>query len=486
MRRAIVLVLLAALPVAAAPNAAFDKSGIADWTKSPEPTAEPTFKPPVAKRMKLKNGMALLVVENHKLPIVALTLLVPGAGAAADPTGKGGLASFTADLLDEGAGGLSAIEIAEESDRLGATISAGAGIDAAEVSAQTLTKTLDPTLDLILKIVTQPAFDPKEADRVKGDRTTSLEQRRDRPREVAALMLSAALYGIKSAYGHPATGLREEFKDLTVADAQTFYKERWNPAAMTLVVAGDVDAAALKTKLDAGLGAWKPAGAKKPVRPVATPQKLTHRLLLADRAGAAQSDVRVGLVGLDRKDKRYYAFEVLATTLGGGFTSRLTQRLREQLGITYGAGAGMDWRLQPGPFVIGTAIVTPETAKGMTETFKILDDLAANDVPAAELEKSKQNLIRALPAMFDTNSSTTDALAELALHGLPDDWYTRYADSIRKVTAKDVKAVAKAVIPSGKMVIAIVGDMSKIRADLDKLNLGEAQMHDLYGLPLAK
>ncbi|MDB4958778.1 MAG: peptidase domain protein [Myxococcales bacterium] len=483
MRRALIVVVLAALPVAAAP---FDKSGITDWTKAPEPTAEPTFKAPVAKRLKLKNGMGLLVVENHKLPIVALTLLVPGAGASADPTGKGGLAELTADLLDEGAGGLSAIELAEESDRLGASINVGAGVDAAEMSVQTLTKTLDPTLDLIAKIVTQPAFDPKEADRVKGDRMTTLEQRRDRPREVVAIMLEAALYGIKSAYGHPASGIREEFKDLTVKDAQTFYKEHWSPAAMTLVVAGDVDAAALHAKLDAVLGVWKPAGAKLPVRPVVAPQKLTHRLLLADRPGAAQSDVRIGLVGLDRKDKRYYAFEVLATTLGGGFTSRLTQRLREQLGITYGAGAGMDWRLLPGPFVIGTAIVTAETAHGMTETIKILDDLATNDVPAAELEKSKQNMIRALPAMFDTNSSTTEALAELVLHGLPDDWFAHYADSVRKVTAKDVKTAAKSLIPSNKMIIAIVGDMSKVRADLDKLGLGEPEMHDLYGMPVSK
>ena len=469
------LVLLVAATAAAAPPTALDKP--------PAPAPEPTFKPPVPKRLKLKNGINVLVVENHALPIVALSLVVPGAGAADDPAKKGGLASFTADMLDEGAGGLSAIQIAEETERLGASIGVYAGFDDAGLSAQTLTKTLDPTIDLITKIVTQPAFEPKELDRVRGDRLTALELRRDRPREVAQLVLSAALYGMTSAYGHPASGQRDEFKDLTLGDLQGFYKAHWNPAAMTLIVAGDVDATTMKDKL-ARLGDWKQPGAKRPVTPKATPAKVTNRLQLVDRPGAEQSDVRIGLVGPGRKDRRYYAFEVMSSTLGGGFTSRLVQTLREKMGITYGVHSGMDWRLAPGPFVISTAIVTAATGQGIAKTLEILDDLAKNELSAEELEKSKQNLIRALPAEFETNGATTRAFAELVLLGLPDDYYAHYADGIRKVTAKDVKAVAATLIPSKKMVISVVGDMSKVRADLDKLGLGEPAMHDLYGLPV--
>lgn len=468
------------------PPNVFASSGISDWSKPPAPTKEPAFKAPVAKRYKLKNGIPLLVIENHALPIASLTVLVRGAGAAADPTGKGGLAAYTADLLDEGAGGLSALAIAEESDRLGASIGVAVDVDAAYVSASTLSKTLDSTLDLVGKIITQPAFDDKEADRVKGDRATALELRRDRPREVAANILNAALYGGGSPYGHPTAGTREEFKTLGVADARAFYKERWNPAALTIVVAGDVDPKALKAKLDAQLGAWKVPVAKKVPAPVTAPAKPGARLLLVDRKDAAQSDVRIGLVGLDRKDKRYPAFEVFRTTLGDGFTSRLTQRLREQLGITYGANANQDYRAARGPFVIGSAIVTPATGQGVGEILKLVDDLNTNDVPAEELEKSKQNIIRALPAMFGTNAATAGAFADLALHNLPDNYYTTYAAQIRKVTAKDVKAAAKTVVPTGKLVIAIVGDLTKIKPDVDKIGLGEPAMFDLYGVPLAK
>jgi predicted Zn-dependent peptidase len=481
---ALVATIVIASPALA--QAPFEKSPIKDWKAIPRPTAEPTFKPPVVKRSKLKNGVALLLVENHGLPIVSMRLVVPGAGASSDPAGKFGVAAFTADLLDEGAGGLTAIAISEETDRLGASIGASVDSDAAYVGVSTLTKTLDPTIDLVTKIVTQPTFEAKEFDRVKGDRMTELELRRDKPREVARIMLDGLLYGRDSAYGHPKSGSRETFKDIAIADVQAFYKERWAPSGATLIVVGDFDSKTLKAKLDAGLGTWKPTGAKTAVKPVAKAQKIDKRLLLADRKDAAQSDVRIGLVGIDRKDKRYWAFEVLSSTLGGGFTSRLVQRLREQLGITYGAGSGMDYRVAAGPFVISTAIVTKETGTGLTEIVKILDDLSTNNVPAEELDKSKQNLIRALPAQFETNGATAAAIAELVLFGLPDNWYASYAANIRKITAKDVKAVVKTVTPSKNMVIAIVGDVSKIKADVDKLGLGDAVMHDLYGVPVAK
>lgn len=488
--RSLLITMFLAAPAFAQPAAKVDptfaKSGITDWTKAPPPTKEPTFKPPTVRRLRLKNGIALLVSENKSLPIVSLSLVVPGAGAANDPVGKGGVAAFTADLLDEGAGGLPALGIAEELDRLGASFGAGVAYDAAEVSMSTLSKTLDPSLELFTKIVTQPAFEDKEVERVKGDRATSLELRRDRPREVAQIMLSSALYGARAAYGHPASGTREEFKAITAADARTFYAERWNPAAMTIVVAGDVDAAALKTKLDATLGAWKPTGVKKAAKIDTKPAKPGARLLVADRAGAAQSDVRIGLVGLPRKDPRYYKFEVYRTVLGDGFTSRLTQRLREQMGITYGIRSMQEWRVATGPFVIASAIVSAETGKGLAEILKIVDELAATDVPADELNKAKQNLIRALPGMFETNSSTVDAYTDLVLHGLPDSWYASYAANVRKVTAADVKAVAKSVVPSKQLVFSVVGDMTKIKADLDKLGLGEVAQHDLYGIAQKK
>jgi zinc protease len=482
----------AATSSAASSAALFATSKIADWSKAPAPTAEPRFAPPRAKQRKLSNGMRLLVVENRKLPIVGMTLLVPGAGAAADPQDRLGLASFTADLLDEGAGDLSALAIAEEQDRLGADFEVFADTDAAAVAMRTLSKTLDPSIELLAKVLSQPRFDDKDVERVRGDRMTALEQRRDRPREVANLLLSGRLYGARSPYGHPVAGFAGDLRATTAADVRAFYGERWDPSKMTLVVAGDVDEQALWAKLEKTLGAWKagavPAGGRRvpprPVTPATKPVTQLHasRLLVTDRPGAAQSDVRIGIIGPDRKDPRFFAFEVLRTTLGDGFTSRLTQRLREQLGITYNARATMDWRIARGPFAIGTALVTDATGVGITETLGILRELATREVPAAELEKSKQNLIRALPSELETNLATSGALATLVHLGLPLDWYEHYADGVRQVTAAQVRAAA-ALLPASSMVVAVVGDLAKIRAALDQLGLGAPVLHDAYGLP---
>jgi zinc protease len=481
---------------AASTTPSFAASGITDWTVPPPPTAEPRFQPPVARRFALSNGMALLVVENHELPIVAMTLLVPGAGAAADPPGKLGLASFTADLLDEGSGDLAALAVAAEEDRLGADVEAFVDTDSAGVAMRTLSRTLDPTIDLLAKILTQPRFEPGEVERVRGDRMTSLEQRRDRPREVANLILAGELYGPYSEYGHPIAGYPEALRGLTVDDVRTFHGEKWNPAKMTMVVAGDVDPAALRAKLEQALGGWKASPPRPTRRPTlmvsseaAVVRKLTgapmNRLLVTDRPDAAQSDVRLGLVGPAHRDPRFFAFEVLRVALGDGFTSRLTQRLREQLGITYGVRASMDWRREAGTFAIGTALVTASTGDGIAETLTILRELARRDLPRDELEKSKQNMIRALPADFETNLAVTGTLANLVELGLPVDWTTRYAAAVRKVTAAQVRQAAARLLPADKMVVAVVGDLAKIRAQLAKLGLGEPVLHDAYGLPLA-
>ena len=180
---------------------------------------------------------------------------------------------------------------------------------------------------------------------------------------------------------------------------------------MTLVVVGDFDPQGAAREARRGLGAWKPAGAKKPAKLVVKPAKLDKRLLLVDRKDAAQSDVRIGLVGLDRKDRRYFAFEVLATTLGGGFTSRLIQRLREQLGITYGAHAGDGLSRRAGAVRdLDRDRHAGDRAGPRRDRRRSSTTLATTDVPAEELEKSKQNLIRALPAKFETNAATAGTL----------------------------------------------------------------------------
>lgn len=480
MRTAVALVCTAA--AAAAFAAPFDASEITDWTTPPPPGAERSFVPPTATRIALGNGMIVLVVQNHRLPIVAMSIVVPGAGTASDPTGKPGVAAFTADLLDEGAGGRSAIQISEDQDHLGAQISLAAYPDAAQISITTLTKTFAPTIDLVGKILRKPAFQADDFERIKGDRATALELRRDRPREVARNVLLAALYGAESPYGHPGAGTRETFATIGLGDVQAFYRHHWNPAVMTVVVVGDVTPEVARSALDSAFGSWR--GTRTEVsKPASGASSSAPRLRLVDRPGAAQSDIRIGTIGIDRHDPRFFAFEVLSTALGGSFTSRLTQRLREQLGITYTAHANQTYLRGRGPFEISTSIVTPATGRGIAETLRIVADVAARPMPASELDKVKLNLIRALPESFEDNGATAHAFAELALFQLPLDFYARYAQGIRSVTAQDVKAVAKTVLAIEAMVVSVVGDVAKLRGQLAKLRLGNPVLHDRYGMP---
>jgi zinc protease len=252
---------------------------------------------------------------------------------------------------------------------------------------------------------------------------------------------------------------------------------------MTLVVVGDVDLAALAAKLDELLGAWKPKG-KKPAGAKLGVQKPKTLIYLVDRPGAEQADVRLGVVSITPKDKTAPAIEVLGNVLGGTFTSRLNRRLREELGWTYGARAGQRSWTGKSPFVISTALVTPHAVEGVAEVLKIVATLVDGDLPADELTKAQQNLIRDLPTSFATNRGMVASFAALVRLGLPDDHYAGYATRVQKVTAKQVRAVAKTLLGKGKLVIVVIGDAAVLRPGLEALGLGPVQLTSPEGKPL--
>lgn len=455
-----------------------------DWSKQPALGAEPVFKIPVPMRFQLTNGLHVLAITNSKLPLIAMGLVVPGGGSANDPAGQAGLAAFTADLLDESAGKLGALQISELQDRLGSRISTGASVDAAFVEASCLTRTFDATLDLFATIVTQPTFDTTEAKRVHNDRLTNLKLRPDRPREIATILLNETLYGAQSGYGHATDGYVNEFEKLDSAAARSFYEAAWDPAKMTLVVAGDINPEELRSKLQARIGNWKRSDKMALKKLPSSPANSGTRLVLVDRPNAEQSDTHFGLVGIKRTDPKRAAFEVAVEVLGGGFTGRLTQRLREQLGYVYHAYSSIDFRREPGPFSVVAAFHTPKTVEGIKETIAMVRDLAENDVPENELRKTKQNMIRSLPLKFETNRGIVNAYKVVALEDLPLDWYDRWLKEISKVSATDVRDAAKELLPEKRLVFVLVGAVPVIRSGLEDLGLGPTKLYDLNGMPI--
>lgn len=481
----VLLSLFATAQAFAQPAAApWTSSSVKDWSTPPKPGLEKNFQAPEAKSLRLANGMRVLVIENHALPLVSIAVMVVGAGSAADPVDKFGVADFAADMLDEGAKDLSALDIASLKERLGASISVSANIDYAMVRVSTLRKTLKPTIQLLAAILGEPSFNADEAKRLRGDLITHLRLKPDRPRELAGELLDAAIFGGKSAYGHPITGTLKDAQTVTLADAKAFYQAHWVPTRMTLVVAGDVTVAQIRDLLGPTLAAWKPKG-RPAKRPRVRQNKKSAQILLVDRPGAPQSDLRIGLWGLRRNDARYAKMAVLSNLLGGSFTSRLNNRLREQLGYTYGIRATSYEQKFAGSFVISTALHTPKTIDGIQEILRIVKELREQLVSKEELDKAKFNIIRDLPAQFESNGGITAAYAHLALHGLPLDWYGRYAKALRAVSAKDIQRLASSFLRPKKFFFVLVGDQKKLALGLDQLKLGKRQTFDNDGQPKA-
>ncbi|MDF1562461.1 MAG: pitrilysin family protein [Deltaproteobacteria bacterium] len=465
-------------------KAPWAKSGIEDWTTPPKARAESPFRPPAPTTFTLPSGLQVVVQPRHTLPLVSIELIARGAGSAADPKKQPGLAAFTADLLDEGAGKRSAMQIAQEVERLGATLHTGVTADHGWISMQTLARTFDASFDLFTSILTRPSFSPAEIKRVQGETVDNLKTRQDRSREVASLVFEQTLYGADTPYGHPAEGFVASVKGFSAPAVKKFHQQAWRPENMVLVISGDVDIVALRQNVQKRLGRFKGKGKKVKLKaPAAAPAKKAARLTLVDRPDAPQSELRAGLVGMSRSDPRYASFEVLTTLLGGGFTSRLNNRLREQLGYTYGIRAMQVDRSGRGPFLIASALHTPKTADAVQEILRMVGELATTPVPADELEKAKLNLIRALPTRFETNGEVAGTLGALAAHGLPLTWYDDYEKQIRAVDAAALQKLAGQLVPEGQLLFTIVGDTKVIEADLVKI-LGPAKKTDPEGKAL--
>jgi zinc protease len=442
--------------------------------------AERPYAPPRAVLRTLASGAALWVVPEHGLPLATVLVVMPGAGSAADPDGQGGLADYSVDLMTEGAGPLGARALADRIEGLGSTLSGWAEEDAGFVRVSMLTAHEAETLEALGWVLAAPRFEDIDARRAHEDRVTAVQLRRDEPGAVAHLILTGALQGPKAAYGHPPLGTAADLARFGAAEARAFYRDRWAPARMIVVAAGDVDPDELQRRLDGALGGWRQPGTP-PGRPAVRKTPLPGRLRVVDRVGAEQANVLVGAIGLPRADARAFALEVATTILGGTFGSRLSHRLREELGYTYGVSASAGYLRATGLVAIETAIATPQTGRGLAETLRIVAELGRAPVGAAELAAAQQNLVRGLPQAFATNGQIADAFAGLAVNGLSEDWFAAYPDRVRRVTAADVRAVARAVLDPARLVTVVVGPLAAIGPDLARLGLGRPVHHDADG-----
>lgn len=440
-----------------------------DRSKPPELGPPPTLRLPAIQHFALSNGLSVVLMEKHQVPIVEVDLLVK-AGTAMDPAGKRGLASMNAAMMEEGAGDRDALAFADAVDVLGANLSVASGMHTTTVSLFTPLSKLDSALALFADAALRPRFPAEELERKRIERLTTLLQWHDEPRAIASTLFSNVLFGKNHPYGPPVMGDEASIRSFTVDDLKSFHGTFFHPDNATLIVAGDVEPVLLLPKLESLFGNWG-AGVTRPVVSwPATPQVEARKVYLVDKPGAAQSVIRIGCIGVARTTDDFYSIVVMNTILGGSFTSRLNNNLREEHGYTYGAGSRFNFLPHPGSFVAFADVHTAVTDKALTEFMKELTNIPT--ISDDELKRAKDYVALSYPSDFQSVSSIAGRLGDLVVYNLPDGYFNAYTNNILAVTRGDAERVAKKYIDPGKVAIVVVGDMSRVEPSIRALNLG--------------
>ncbi|HEX9241742.1 MAG TPA: pitrilysin family protein [Anaeromyxobacter sp.] len=471
-RTAFLAIVLAAAacagPSRQAPQAVAAAQPAPDRSKPPEKGPPPELHVPAQKKFVLANGLRVRLVEYRRLPIVALNLVVD-AGAARDPGTSPGLASLTATMLTEGTKTRTATQISDEVGFLGASLGAGASVDSAALSGSTLARHLPRFLEIFADVAVSPAFPQADFARVQDERLVTLLQQRDQPQAVASKAFQPVFWGAHP-YGHYSLGTEDSVRAMRPADLAAFHDRLWRPANAELVVVGDVSEAELKALLEKSLGAW-PAGSAATPLGAAAPAS-PRRTLMLEKADAPQSYLYLGMPGLRRSSEDYVAGTVAFQVLGGGMASRLFRNLREDKGYTYGVYARSDARKLAGASVVVGSVKAEVTGAALKELLSEVQRMREEPVPAQELEEAKDSLVLSLPANFATAGATAGRIADLVANGLPDDYWNRYAELVRKVTAADVQQFAKKFMDQSQLTLVMVANPQTVKAQLADLPIG--------------
>lgn len=432
----------------------------------PSPGAATAVRFPPIGRTRINNGLGVWTIRHDGAPIVAVSLLIPH-GTGDDPASQHGLASLTGDLLDEGAGSRDAIALAEAFGRLGTQLEIDVSPDSTTVSFSALARVLPEALALAADVVIRPRLAEEDFTRVRELRINRLRQLSRSASTMADRAYVSAIFG-DHAYGHGALGTTASLDGMTIDDARAFWATMFGPAAATLIVAGDVHADDVARLAGAAFGHWREPAAPSAsaVKPEPVPDP---RVLLVDRPGAPQSELRIGHVGPARTTPVYHSLVVLNAVLGGQFTSRINRRLREEKGVTYGAHTSFDFRRLAGTFSCDTSVQADATADAVADVLDEFMAVGREAIAEQELAAAKASLTRGYVRNFETASQLGRAAAQLSAFGLPDDTFDRFVPAVEAITSADTHDAAVRCIRPADATIVVVGDADACAGTLERL-----------------
>ncbi|MGZ5199490.1 MAG: M16 family metallopeptidase [Telluria sp.] len=451
--------------------------------KAPKAGPAPHFTLPRPDTFRLSNGLTVIHYYNPALPLVAARLVVK-SGTDANPDDQPGLASYTAQMLEEGTATRSAIQIADEVAQLGAMFGSDSTADESLVSLFALKSTFAQGFDVLADVALHPAFPIAEVERQRASRIAELAQQRDEPEIVAAVAAAGALYGPSHPYGYGRLGTEHAIRATTRDDLVDFWRRHYVPVNAALVVVGDIKRDELEALAESRLQAWPRADASS-VEP-GEPQTTPARVVIVDKRGAAQTALRVTSIGAARTTPDYPALEVMNAALGGLFSSRINNNLREQKGYSYGMFSQFRYDRTPGPFAVSGSVRTDVTGPSVDEILKEVNRMREQPMGAQELAGARNSQVLSLPGQFETNGGIGASLAELFVFGLPDDYYQQLPARLAAVTAPQAQAAARKYLVPANMVVVAVGDRAKIAPQLDALKLGKTELRDSDGQLLSR
>ncbi len=435
----------------------------------------PPLRTPALQRMVLSNGLEVVVIPRHTAPIVSMTLMLR-AGADAEPPGLCGLASLTAEMLDEGAGDRSALDLAADLEQLGADLWLGAGRDGSQLNLQVPRMGFEPALGIAADILLRPRLLPGDWERVQHDRLTALGQRRDQPEAVANVVADRVLYGDRHPYGQPSEGLESTVGRIALPDVAAFHATQWRPNQASLIVGGDVDPLVLPAQLERAFGGWTAAPIPD-VAPAGHPGQ-PPRLVLVDRADAPQSVIRIVAPGQPRLSPQRTGLRMLNAILGGSFTSRLNFNLREQKGYTYGASYSFNFMRHTGSFSARAAVFTEVTAASVTEFLNELRGISERPISSDEMTKARATLLGRAAEAMSTTAGLTGTYGEIRLYDLPLDEPGRLVANLDEQNAASLQALAARHIDADRVGVVVVGNRAAIEPELRALGLPAPQIRD--------
>ncbi len=444
---------------------------------------EPSF--PTATTTELDNGLKIALIQRDSAPLVQMRLMV-NAGSSSDVHALPGTAQLALNLLDEGAGDRTSLEIAEQLDLLGAELATGNSLDNSWVQVSALKANLAESLDLFADVVLNPTFPDDEIERLRQEQLAEIQSEKSTPIQMALRVFPKLLYGEGHAYSLPMTGSGDEESVAAISrdDLVAFHDSWFRPNNATLLVVGDTSLEEIVSVVGQRFGAWE-AGVipTKNLEPVEFPDE--ERIYLIDRPDSEQSILFAGHVAPPRSAPNDAAIEIMNDVLGGNFTARINMNLREDKGWAYGAFAFLWDAKGQRPFIAYAPVQTDKTAPSMAEIEKELNGILGEiEITEDEIEFAKDSATLTLAGQWETSGDVLGALYEQYAFDLPENYHDTYASTIRDLTAEEIEAAAQEVVKPDKLAWVVVGDRTKIEDEIRALDYGEITILDPDGNPV--